>query len=226
MKTFVCAILIALVSAAYANDYSDNHYCYNDISAKCKKPDKDNSPLTCNAKFGGIDHLVSEMQNFANAHIQRSFQYLLMSTHYGNYEKNRAGFEKLFHSLSDEKWNQAIDLIKYIAKRGGSMDFNKRKDFGEKSTNLEMDELESLSFALDIEKKLAKDTNDLHRAAVGKNHEHHDADIGHYLEDEFAEKQSGLIRKLAGYTTDLHSMLSSDDASLSLYLFDEYLQSQ
>lgn len=50
------------------------------------------------------------------------------ATHFGNYEKSREGFEKLFRKLSDSTWNDAIDLIKYITKRGGVMDFAARKD--------------------------------------------------------------------------------------------------
>jgi hypothetical protein len=49
------------------------------------------------------------------------------ATHFGNYEKSREGFEKLFRKLSDSTWDDAIDLIKYITKRGGVMDFAARK---------------------------------------------------------------------------------------------------
>jgi ferritin len=36
---------------------------------------------------------------------------------------SREGFEKLFRKLSDSAWDDAIDLIKYITKRGGTMEF-------------------------------------------------------------------------------------------------------
>jgi Ferritin-like domain. len=39
---------------------------------------------------------------------------------------SREGFEKLFRKLSDSTWDDAIDLIKYITKRGGTMDFSAR----------------------------------------------------------------------------------------------------
>lgn len=51
----------------------------------------------------------------------------IQSTHFGNHEKSREGFEKLFRKLSDSTWNDAIDLIQYITKRGGVMDFQARK---------------------------------------------------------------------------------------------------
>jgi hypothetical protein len=49
------------------------------------------------------------------------------ATHFGNYEKSREGFEKLFRKLSDIAWNDAIDLIKHMTKRGGAMNFSARK---------------------------------------------------------------------------------------------------
>lgn len=47
------------------------------------------------------------------------------------------------------------------------------------------------------------------------------------MEENFIEYQSGTIRKLAGYAMDLKKLLTeSNDGSLAVYLFDEYLQSQ
>lgn len=78
----------------------------------------------CNAKYGSIDTLQAELQAYANANIETSFEFLLMSTHFGNYEANREGFKGLYRKLSDKVWEEAIDLIKYIAHRGGRMDLN------------------------------------------------------------------------------------------------------
>lgn len=49
---------------------------------------------------------------------------LLQSSYFGNHEANRGGFEKLYRELSDEAWEKSIDLIKFITKRGGHMEFN------------------------------------------------------------------------------------------------------
>jgi len=52
--------------------------------------------------------------------------------------------------------------------------------------------------------------------------------IAHYLEEEFIEKHAGKIRTLAGHNADLKNLLTTHEKapqpSLSLYLFDEYLQ--
>lgn len=56
------------------------------------------------------------------------FYILFQSSHFGNYEKNRGGFEKLYRKMSDQTWEQAIDLVKYMGKRGGHMNFRLRRD--------------------------------------------------------------------------------------------------
>jgi ferritin len=70
-----------------------------------------------------------ELQAYANGHIETSFEFLLMSTHFGNFESNRDGFKKFYRKLSDSAWEKSIDLIKYITKRGGSMNFNQLPHF-------------------------------------------------------------------------------------------------
>lgn len=51
--------------------------------------------------------------------------------------------------------------------------------------------------------------------------------VAHYLEEKFLGDQASTIRKLSGYTNDLIKLIQeSIDPSLSLYLFDEYLQKQ
>ena len=52
-----------------------------------------------------------------------------MSTHFGNYESNREGFKGLYRKLSDSAWEKAFDIIKYISKRGGRMNFNQLPHF-------------------------------------------------------------------------------------------------
>lgn len=91
--------------------------------------------INCNAQYGAIEEYQPDLQAFVNANIETSFEFLLMSTHFGNYEANREGFKGLYRKLSDQSWADAIDLIKYIAKRGGRMDFNQLPRF-KKSVNI------------------------------------------------------------------------------------------
>lgn len=180
---------------------------------------------TCNSKYGAIDTALVKLQEFVNSHISRSFEYLLMSTHFANYDKNRAGFEKLFRKLSDSTWDDAIELIKYISKRGGSMNFNQRKaDLTDKTPNYEMYELESLAKALDTQKSLAKDAFNIHEEVTRRHANTHDPEMSSYIEEKFAHKQANTIRELSGHASDLSKLLSDNDYSLSMFLFDEYLQ--
>ncbi|KAG5898578.1 hypothetical protein JTB14_016590 [Gonioctena quinquepunctata] len=223
MKVFIVfAIICAVASAA-------EDFCYKDVVDACKTTNKKyTSTLNCTAKYGAIEAVQPDLQKFANHHFIRSFEYLLMSTHFANYEKNRAGFEKLFRSLSDEKWHESIELIKYITKRGGEMDFNKlSEDIMEEKPeerSFELYELTAMARALDVEKKFAVEAHKIHSEATRKSKSFHDPEISDYLEKEFLHKQRDVIRKLAGYTTDLSDLLDGPDSSLSLFLFDEYLK--
>lgn len=84
---------------------------------------------SCNAKYGHFVDLEPEFQSYANAHIESSFDYLLMSTHFGSYEANREGLKGYFRKLSDKAWKEGIEIIKFITKRGGTMNFNQPPRF-------------------------------------------------------------------------------------------------
>ncbi|KAJ8979927.1 hypothetical protein NQ317_003669 [Molorchus minor] len=226
MKAFFTVLSVLLVGVLASEEY-----CYDDVVRACKTTNKlSTSPINCTAKYGAIDGVEEYLQKYVNHHFIRSFEYLLMSTHYANYEKNRLGFEKLFRGLSDETWHDAIELIQYITKRGGEMNFqtvsNDIISEEQQDANFELYELQSIAKALDIEKKLAVEAHRIHGEATRKNSKFHDPEISSHLEHEFMPKHRDTIRKLAGYTSDLSTLLNGPDSSLSLYLFDEYLQKQ
>lgn len=222
----VVLVLGLCVAVAYAETAN---YCYGDVSQRCGTIPVENANSNCSAVYGAANRVMSELSNYVNTHITRSFQYLLMSTHFASYEKNRPGFTKLYHTLSDENWNTAINLIKYMAKRGGKMDFNHRvtdnlAEPNEKATETyELYELASLARALDIQKSLAEEAIHIHNR-VTKGGEHmHDPELSHYLEEKLMVKHAETIRNLAGHTNDLKSLLKAPQPSLSVFLFDEYL---
>ncbi|CAH1176752.1 unnamed protein product [Phaedon cochleariae] len=226
MKSF---IIIAVFFCAAASASED--YCYKDVVEACKTTSKKyTTGLNCTAKYGAIDAVQADLQKYANLHLVRSFEYLLMSTHFANYEKNRPGFEKLFRGLSDDKWSNGIEVIKYIAKRGGEMNFNVVGDDllqeAEEDRSFELYELSAIARALDNEKRFALEAHHIHSEATRKSKSFHDPEISDYLEKEHVHKDRDLVRKLAGYTTDLSALLNGPDSSLSLFLFDDYLQKQ
>ncbi|XP_051162923.1 uncharacterized protein LOC127282608 [Leptopilina boulardi] len=218
---FAFVLLSVLIVSASADT------CYKEVQDACSTaPNQDGALLkNCNAKYGFFENMQTELQAYTNAHIEYSFEYLLMSTHFGNYEANRDGFKGLYRKLSDNAWQKAIDMIQFITKRGGAMNFNQLphfKETGSESRVLELNEISSLAKALDNEKKLAEEALRLH--AQTKNNPKQDASVAHYLEEEFMESQADCIRKLAGHSNDLKNLLQDRDASLSIFLFDEYLQ--
>lgn len=189
-----------------------------------------NAIQNCDARYGAIDAILPDLQKYANTHITRSFEYLMMSTHFANYQKNRVGFEKVLRELSDSTWNDAFELIKYIGKRGGRMNFSMRKEENVNGVDdrgkYELYEMESLAKALDLEKQIAKDAHAIHREATRNRNDYHDPEISSFLENHFVHRHADTIRKLSGYTSDLSSLLKGPDSSLALFLFDEYLQKQ
>lgn len=44
------------------------------------------------------------------------------------------------------------------------------------------------------------------------------------MEEKFLEPQADRVRDLAGYTSDLKNLLTDDDPSVAIFLFDEYLK--
>lgn len=216
------ALVLGVATAETAN------YCYGDVSQRCGTIPVESANSNCSATYGAANKVMLEMSNYVNTHITRSFQYLLMSTHFSSYEKNRPGFEKLYRILSDESWDAAFDLIKHMTKRGGKMDFNHRvadnlADAEKPAETYELYELASLARALDIQKSLAEEAIHIHHRVASKDVDHHDPEVSQYLEERFIEKHADTIRNLAGHTSDLKNLLKSPQPSLNVFLFDEYL---
>nr|WIM01374.1 ferritin 1 [Limnephilus flavicornis] len=227
MKLFIVFAAVLAVSSA--------NYCYNDVTNACGPSESSSDLANCNAQFSAFRGVSSDLHAYANSHIMQSYEYLLMATHFGNYQQNRDGFAKLFRKLSDDTWAKSIDLIKYITKRGGRMDFNARKPIADKEPvadnkksvdrTYELNELGSMAKALDQQKVLADEAHKIHGEVTRRSTLYHDPQVGHYLEEEFMNQQADTIRTLAGHTNDLKRLIKEqpNDKSLALFLFDEYL---
>ncbi|XP_028168184.1 ferritin light chain [Ostrinia nubilalis] len=225
MKVIASALLCLLAATgALAADS-----CYQDVSLDCGQASNTLALPKCNAVYGDYDRhgvVATELKGYANLHLERSYEYLLSAAFFNNYQTNRAGFSKLFKKLSDDAWEKTIDLIKHVTMRGDSMDFAQRsKKVDKRNYTVELHELESLAKALDSQKQLAEVAFFIHREATRNSPKLHDAEIAQYMEEKFVEDQAKTIRELAGHTTDLKKFITNgQDLSLSLYLFDEYLQ--
>lgn len=167
---------------------------------------------------------------FANDHLIRSYEYLFLSAQFGTFSKDRPGFEKILHGLSDASWGKGIEMIKESAKRGVTHTFRTTNAPGVKAHG-EVHELEALAKAVEIEKVLLKEAMDVHRrhshATLNKDKATgYDVGLSHYLEEEIIEDKVGTVRNLVGHVNDLKNLFKSSKElyPMSLYLFDQQLQ--
>jgi ferritin heavy chain len=188
----------------------------------------------CNSILPGFKYNEKNLVNHMNAEILHSYDYLLLASRFGTFHDNRPGFRKLYKDLSDKAWKNSIELIKYVTKRGGKVEFKEPefKDHIEpqptKISSADLDELTSLKKALDVEKRMARHSHHIHEhASHAKCPADYDPAISHFVEEHYFEDQTETIRKLAGYNNDLKMMVNeAATKQLAIYLFDEYLQKQ
>lgn len=172
------------------------------------------------------NNLSTELQEYANLHILRSFEHLLVSVHFANYVNNRPGYEQLFRKLSDEAWEDGIDLMKHVGMRGVKHNFTFRTvdPLPNSKDKYEHYELPAMSRAVDVQKHLANEAMKIHATALRRHENVHDAEIAQYIEEKFAEKHAKEVSTLVGHVSDLTKFSEGNDMSLALHMFDEYLQ--
>lgn len=219
-----------------------NQECYSATNDFCDKKVENQKFSTlvqkCNSKYSGIDHVVPSLQDYVFQHIIHSYNYLKMAVNFASYKRNRAGFEKFFKHLSDDTWEDTIELIKYITKRGHKMDFaHEARDCKDNEGGItyctndldtlkDLDEIQSMSKALDMHKSLAHNAHNIHSFAAKRSDKHHDPEVSSYIENEFVHKHAKTVRTLSGHLNDLVDMVhdaDNNEGNLAVYLFDEYL---
>ncbi|XP_053947416.1 soma ferritin [Anastrepha ludens] len=223
MKSFIAVALFAgIIALAKADDYG----CHKNVTFGCSNSIA--NPVVCHSRYGGIDNIESSIQSYINLNLHKSYQYLLMSTFYNSYQKDRPGFQKLYKEMSDRSFDDAIELIKHVTRRGGQVDFRAisqhPNSIAQSNLKLEEDELHSLGIALDVEKTLTEGANHVHfESTHGRPH---DPQTAHFVEEKFLERQVDSVRKVSGYVNDLSKIMNQRDPSLGIYLFDQYLEKQ
>lgn len=227
-----CVLLsVAAVSQAQANSCSSfiNDVCRQTSTLSSANLERDLSH--CSAQYEGFPEMQGKIRQYIVDHLTSNFQFMLMKTNFGNHQANRPGFEKLYEKLSDQAWEDAVDLVKYNAKRGGYLtDFKAGREalamkylVAEQKKHA-MTEYTSLGYAMDITKRLAAGAHDIHKNAIRLGNTYHDPEISSFIEKEFAHKHADTIRMLSGHMSDMNGIMAAyKDFSLSLYFFDEYL---
>lgn len=223
MKFLIVVALLAAICAVAKTE----EVCHNNVVRACSSSTLSGTSI-CNSRYGGIDHIEPEVQAYINSHLTKSYEYLLLATHFNSYQKNRPGFQKLYQGLSDRSFDDTIGMIKHLALRGGKVNFNTVHEspasIGKQRLQLEVDELHSLAMALDTEKQLSNGAIHVHTRSLHATER--DPEMAQYIEEKFLTKQAESVRKLSGYANDLSKLMNQQDPSLSVYLFDEYLQKQ
>lgn len=217
MKLLATFIILGLANLA------QGEFCYNDVVRSCGAIGGDIS--NCNSNYSGVDTVSSDLQHYAATHLEQNWKYLLMSAYFNNYEANREGFSKLYRKLADDAWDDTLDLVKYMAKRGFNMDYNITPRRKVQIQSYKMSELSSLATALDMQKVLAETAHEIHSEVTVRKKKFHDAETINFLETEFVSKHADSIRDIAGHANDLHQLIKDNkDPSLAIYLFDEHLK--
>ncbi|XP_046384837.1 uncharacterized protein LOC124155164 [Ischnura elegans] len=223
-------LLCCLWAVSYSEGEKSDEVCYKYLKGYCDSTPVEEPtgvPEDCSARYGGFNKendMLKEIQRFANAHISSSFDYLLLGTNFGGYRNNRKGFENLFRHLSDSTWEDGIELIKFLAKRGRAMDFSVTVGAGKKHT-ASISEIASLGRARDIHQSLAEHSFKIHKTASHRDTVDHDPEVTSFVENNFLHKHADIIRTLAGHVSDVKKLIANpEQRSVSLFLFDEYLQ--
>uniref|UniRef100_A0A1B6GR05 Ferritin n=1 Tax=Cuerna arida TaxID=1464854 RepID=A0A1B6GR05_9HEMI len=214
IRLFVLSIFVLAVNG---------DYCYNDVVQSCGAIG--GAIGNCNSNYSAVHTVQPDLQHYTATHIDQNFQFLLMSAYFNNYEANREGFSKLYRQMADDAWEDTIDLIKYMAKRGFNMNYNIVPRKKVKIQSYKMYELSSLATALDMQKVLAEQAHEIHSEVTVRKKRYHDAETINFIEKEFVGKHADRIRDLAGHANDLHQLIADNkDPSLAIYLFDEHLK--
>nr|AAV84217.1 ferritin light chain-like [Culicoides sonorensis] len=235
MKFLIFTVALLSISAARA----DQKYC---LAKEGLDSPLDERIECSSSRVGGFvkhnDALSQKLTNYAWDQIVASYDHLLLSVNFDTYTKDRPGFEKLYRGLSDKAWEKAVEVLKYVAKRGGKPDVTSIQTQLSDGNVIEasVSELKSLAEAVKLEKSLANHALKLHSAVQNHHHDTEkdlDAGVAHFVEEELIEYQTESVRTLVGYHNDFKTILKGQavcttdkNTQLACFLFDDYLQKQ
>lgn len=239
MKAFVIFCLIAVSSATLSTDSGksletpcppEKSFSESMAEGCCSDPDSCIEDATSRIVDSTKIDVYDEFIKYSNEYLTRSYEYFFLAAQFGTYTKDRPGFEKLLHGLSDSAWNKGIEMIKEMAKRGLGHKFIMDKDVENVMSSANVTELAAIAKAAEIEKNLLIKANDIHR-----HHSHasltaapscgYDGSLAHYIAEEIMEEKTETVRKLTGYANQLKRLFKQDPKlyPLSVFMFDQHL---
>lgn len=221
-----CALLFSLLVCGETCENSLEEYLF--VIKNSLIVERDMETLgKCDADYRDIASHLPHLQTLINHHLSHSFQYMSMSSHFGRDVINRKGFQKLFRKLSDDSWEESLELLGHVIKRGGHL-MPEASAEGLRvqmpaGRNYSQPELMALGRALDLTKLLAGETVDLHQQITGMCISSCDPELAEFLQSKLMPEQTTTIRELSGHVTTLRVMMGGEERDLGLNLFDESL---
>lgn len=185
----------------------------------------------CNSQLGTFnEYHAPQYKKVINKALVLAMKYMTISSNFGRDTNHRMGFKKLFRDSSDERFQQAVDMIKYVVKRGGNV---------KGALNVQMPAsphyhpaaLASLGLALTDAKDMYAEQARLHRAALCLTPTAGgiadaacalDADLAHKSQDAI-ESEVERVHGLASKANLLASMFTSTEHSLGEHMFNQHL---
>jgi len=182
------------------------------------------SPTGCSSIYGGFKANENNLHNMVMYHLEDSFKFLLMASHFNRDDVNRMGLHKTLMGYSDQLWDNAVKTIKYITKRGGKFGVHGDLELKNVRPNDFDGEVEALAITLDVWKRQALDVNMRIKQAMHKHNETHwDPSIFGFFQ-EHVDSYTKNIRDLAGYLNIMGRMAKDEKTrKMGLHLFDNSL---
>lgn len=241
MKSIIILCLIAVCSATISKNPNkvldtpcppEKERQFGEDKAEGCCSDVDNCVLDATSRIVDEKNIDSydEFIKYSNEYLVRSYEYFFLAAQFGTYNKDRPGFEKLLHGLSDSAWNKGIEMIKEMAKRGVEHKYIMDPEIEKVMSSANVTELVALAKAAEIEKSLLIRANDIHRQ-----HSHasfsatpscgYDGALSHYIAEEIMEEKTETVYKLTGYANQLKRLFKQDPKlyPLSVFMFDQHL---
>jgi len=186
----------------------------------------------CNSQVGSFTSVhAPQYKQVINNALRLAFEYMSISSHFGRDTNHRLGFQKLFRSASDARFEQAKEMIKYVVKRGGHMRGALNVEVPATPRRLTPLPLPSLGLALADAKDMYAEQARLHRGALCLTSEAGgladtgcalDADLAHQAQDALGDEVE-KVNDLARKANQLAAMFTSEERSLAEHMFDQRL---
>jgi len=237
---FRLAVLALLATALLVGHVTEaarrKDQCSVNVDSECGKPGSSwKDPAGCSAVHGGYQSNQKNLALLVKDQLQDSFKFLLMSGRFNRDDNNRQGLHGKLMGYSDDMWNGAIKMVKYMTKRGGSV----QGIFGQadyKLSDVQINdfngEVNALAITLDMYKTQANEVSKAVRQAMNKHHlpasveaPYFDPMIYNFLEMEYLAGYQEKIRDVAGYLNILGKIAKNDKTMrMGLHLFDQSLK--